>query len=168
MDSSSNTTEASYNLEFQLLFRQRRVNELLNEINELRRQVEPTDRIPYVVDNLINGLKRNIASQEDELGLLNQVVLSSGKPEAERAVREKLKGAIDENKALGRTLGMENMQRLHAERRLLSRERELLVETEEDMKRSVEAMVKQKAEAEAIIKKYQGKHGSIDDSAERT
>jgi len=93
MDSSSNTTEASYNLEFQLLLRQRRVNELLvrhkmkltkNEINELRRQVEPTDRIPYVVDNLINGLKRNIASQEDELGLLNQVVLAAGKPEAER------------------------------------------------------------------------------------
>jgi hypothetical protein len=93
-------------------------------------------------------------------------------------VREKLKGAIDENKALGRTLGMENMQRLHAERGLLSRERELLVETEEgrivpvstnlDMKRSVKAMVKQKAEAEAIIKKYQGKHGSIDDSTERT
>ena len=93
-------------------------------------------------------------------------------------MREKLKEAIDENKDLGRTLGMENMQRLHAERGLLSRERELLVETEEgmdvlvlansDMKRSVEAMVKQKAEAEAIIKKYQGKHGSIDDSTERT
>jgi hypothetical protein len=93
-------------------------------------------------------------------------------------VREKLKGAIEENKRLGRTLGMENMQRLHAERGLLSREQELLVETEEgmillvsanlDMKRSMEAMVKQKEGAEAIIKKYQEKHGSINDTTEKT
>ena len=35
------------------------------------------------------------------------------------------------NKSLGRALGVENLQRLHAERALLKKERELLRESEE-------------------------------------
>jgi hypothetical protein len=71
---------------------------------------------------------------------------------------------------------MENMQRLHAEKGLLSRELELLMETEDgmllmeranlEMKRNMDEMIRQKKDAEMIIKKYKEKHGSIDSSTE--
>jgi hypothetical protein len=47
------------------------------------------------------------------------------------AVRDKLKEAIEINKSLERELGVENLQRLHTERALLKKERELLRESEE-------------------------------------
>jgi hypothetical protein len=46
------------------------------------------------------------------------------------AVQDKLINAVEENRALGRQLGLENMERLFAERALLKREQELLKETE--------------------------------------
>jgi len=49
----------------------------------------------------------------------------------DRALRDKLKDVIEVNKSLGRALGVENLQRLHVERALLKKERELLTESEE-------------------------------------
>lgn len=47
------------------------------------------------------------------------------------AIRDKLKEAIEMNKSLGRELGVENLQRLYAERALLKKEGELLRESEQ-------------------------------------
>jgi hypothetical protein len=46
-------------------------------------------------------------------------------------VRKKLGDEIEKNKSFGRELGVENSQKLHAERALLKRENELLKEQEE-------------------------------------
>ena len=50
-----------------------------------------------------------------------------------RAVHENLKMAVEKNKSLGQELGVENLQRLYAERALLKREKELLMETEDGL-----------------------------------
>lgn len=47
------------------------------------------------------------------------------------AVRDKLKEAIELNKSLGQELGVENLQRLYAERALLKKEGDLLRESEQ-------------------------------------
>jgi len=46
-------------------------------------------------------------------------------------MRDKLGAAIEENRLLGKKLGVDNMKQLHAERALLVRERELLNENED-------------------------------------
>lgn len=46
------------------------------------------------------------------------------------AIQEKLMEAVEQNRALGQQLGLENMERLFAERALLRRENELLKESE--------------------------------------
>jgi hypothetical protein len=92
----------------------------------------------------------------------------------ESAVQAKLKDAIERNKALGQELGMENLQRLHAERALLKRESELLKDSEDgrqipldwslivDMKQNMKDLTEQKQEADLIIKQYVEKHGSLE------
>lgn len=47
------------------------------------------------------------------------------------AVQERLRDVIELNRNLGRELGVENLERLHAERALLKREHELLKATED-------------------------------------
>jgi hypothetical protein len=92
-----------------------------------------------------------------------------------RAIRDRLKNEIEKNKSLGRELGLENLQRLHAEKALLLRERELLKETESgmlvpvrllivDMRQSLETLMKQKGDAERIIKRYEENSVNIKDN----
>ena len=71
----------------------------------------------------------------NKLSILQEILNLNGTHKTERmiddsAIQEKLLKAVEENRVLGRQLGLENMERLFAERALLKREQELLKESE--------------------------------------
>jgi hypothetical protein len=71
----------------------------------------------------------------NKLSILQEILNLNGTHKLEcmiddSAIQEKLLKAVEENRLLGRQLGLENMERLFAERALLKREQELLKESE--------------------------------------
>lgn len=116
----------------------------------------------------------------NKLSILQEILNLNGTHKTERmiddsAIQEKLLKAVEENRVLGRQLGLENMERLFAERALLKREQELLKESEAgpeialsiwtdgaEMKENLQDMLKQKHEVDIIRKRYEEKCGPLD------
>ena len=53
-------------------------------MEELRRQAEPRDGIPYAVDSRIRTLHKETKSNDEEIRLLQQIISSVGNLESER------------------------------------------------------------------------------------